>query len=233
MEKVLIIIPAYNEEKNIKKTIESLKKINVDYVVINDGSLDNTLEVLNKMNANYINLPFNMGIGCAVQTGYKYAFLKNYDIAIQYDGDGQHNSSYIKNLVKKINEGHDMVIGSRYMEKKGFQSSFMRRIGIRWIKFITKILIGRTTTDPTSGFRACNRKVIEFFAENYPYDYPESETYVIASLLGFDIVDIPVLMNERKEGKSSISGLKSVYFMIKVTISLIFDRIIYGRRKSK
>jgi len=231
MEKVLIIIPAYNEEKNIKKTIDSLKKLDVDYVVINDGSSDNTLSVLKKMDANYINLPFNMGIGCAVQTGYKYAYLNDYDIAIQYDGDGQHNSNYIKDLVNKINEGHDMVIGSRYLEKKGFQSSFMRRVGIKWIKIINKILIGKTTTDPTSGFRACNKKVIKFFAENYPYDYPESETYVITSLIGFDIVDIPVVMNERKEGKSSISGIKSAYFMIKVTISLIFNRVIYGRRK--
>lgn len=231
MKKVLIIIPAYNEEKNIKKTINSLKEMNLDYVVINDGSSDGTLNILKKINANYINLPFNMGIGCAVQTGYKYAYLNNYDIAIQYDGDGQHNSSYINDLINKLNEGHDIVIGSRYLEKKGFQSSLMRRIGIRWIRLITKILIGKTTTDPTSGFRACNKKVIEFFAENYPYDYPESETYIIASLLGFDIVDVPVIMNERKEGKSSISGIKSVYFMIKVTISLIFDRIIYGRSK--
>lgn len=231
MKKVLIIIPAYNEEKNIKNTINSLKKLDVDYVVINDGSSDNTLSVLKEMNANYIKLPFNMGIGCAVQTGYKYAYIKGYDIAIQYDGDGQHNSSYIKDLVNKINEGHDIVIGSRYLEKKGFQSSFMRRVGIKWIKILTKLLTGKTLTDPTSGFRACNKKIIKYFAENYPYDYPESETNVIASLLGYDIVDIPVVMNERKEGKSSISGFKSAYFMIKVTVSLIFDKIIYGRRK--
>lgn len=229
--KVLIIIPAYNEEKNIKKTINSLNDLNVDYIVINDGSSDNTLNILNEINANYINLPFNMGIGCAVQTGYKYAKLKNYDIAIQYDGDGQHNSKYIPKLINKINSGYDMVIGSRYLEKKGFQSSFMRRIGIKWMRMIIKILNGNTTSDPTSGFRACNKKLIDYFANNYPYDYPEPETYLISSLLGYKIADIPVVMNERSEGKSSIRSLKSIYFMIKVTISLIFDRIIYGRSK--
>lgn len=134
----------------------------MDYVVINDGSIDDTLKVLIDNEINYINLPTNMGIGCAVQTGYIYAEKRGYDIAVQFDGDGQHNACYIKTLIDKIADGNDLVIGSRYIEKQGFQSSCLRRLGIKWISFVTKILIGKSSTDATSGFRACNKKVISF-----------------------------------------------------------------------
>lgn len=230
MEKILVIIPAYNEEDNIKKTVNSLKKsdLKLDYIIINDGSTDNTLSILEENKFNYINLPINMGIGCAVQTGYKYALKYNYDIAIQFDGDGQHDASYIKDLVDKINDGYDLVIGSRYINKKGFQSTILRRIGIKWIEFITKLLMSNSSTDSTSGFRACSKKLIKFFANNYPMDYPESETYIMAKSNGFTSIDVPVIMHNRDGGKSSINSFKTVYFMIKVTISLIFAKIIWG-----
>lgn len=235
MKKILVIIPAYNEGKNILKTVKDLKKskIDLDYVVINDGSIDDTLKVLIDNEINYINLPTNMGIGCAVQTGYIYAEKRGYDIAVQFDGDGQHNACYIKTLIDKIADGNDLVIGSRYIEKQGFQSSCLRRLGIKWISFVTKILIGKSSTDATSGFRACNKKVISFFAKNYPMDFPESETYLIAYLNHFKIADVPVVMNERTSGKSSIHSLKSIYFMIKVTISLIFARIMWGGKNNE
>lgn len=227
--KVLVIIPAYNEAENIEKTVKTLIKntSKVDYIIVNDGSTDNTALVCKKNKFNFVSLPINMGIGCAVQVGYKYARNNEYDIAIQYDGDGQHNPVYIKDLVNKLNDGYDMVIGSRFIDKKGFQSSFMRRIGIRWISIVIKILIRKNASDPTSGFRACNKKLIDFFADNYPSDYPEPETYVNASIHGFKITDIPVVMNERENGKSSINFFKSIYYMIKVTIALFFCLLAY------
>ena len=228
-QKVLIIIPAYNEAKNIEKTVQTLTSTNpnVDYIIINDGSTDNTFDICRKNKFNVLNLPINMGIGCAVQTGYKYALNNGYDVAIQYDGDGQHNPIYIEKLLKTLNEGYDMVIGSRFIDKKGFQSSFMRRICIKWISFVIKILIRKKSSDPTSGFRACNRNLIEFFANNYPSDYPEPETFVSSSLHGFKIIDVPVIMKERENGKSSISFFKSIYYMIKVTLALFFCLLAY------
>ncbi len=235
MDKILVIIPAYNEEKNILKTIENLKKskLKLDYVIINDGSSDNTLHILKENKLNYVNLPTNMGIGCAVQTGYIYAEKNKYNIAIQFDGDGQHNAKYIEKLVNKIENGYDLVIGSRYITKEGFQSSRLRRLGIKWIAIVTKILIGKSSTDATSGFRACNKKLISFFAKNYPMDFPESETYLISVLNNFKVIDIPVIMNERECGKSSIYSFKTIYFMVKVTISLIFSRIMWGGKNNE
>ena len=222
--KVLMIIPAYNEEKSILKTVENLKvkNSNVDYVIINDGSSDRTKKICEDNNLNYIDLANNLGIGGAVQTGYMYAFQNNYDIAIQFDGDGQHDAKYIDDLVDAISNGNDMVIGSRFIEKtNGFKSSFMRKQGIQVLSTLIKICTGKKITDPTSGFRAANRKVIEYFMREYPVDYPEPDTIVKLLKRGYKVKEIPVLMKERKNGKSSITPLKSVYYMIKVCLSII------------
>ncbi len=222
--KVLMIIPAYNEEKSILKTIENLKSVNssVDYVIINDGSSDRTKKICEDNNLNYIDLINNLGIGGAVQTGYMYAFQNNYDIAIQFDGDGQHDAKYISDLIDAISKGNDMVIGSRFIEKtEGFKSSFMRRQGIQVLSTLIKICTGKKITDPTSGFRAANRKVIEYFMREYPVDYPEPDTIVKLLKRGYKVKEIPVLMKERKNGKSSITPLKSIYYMIKVCLSII------------
>jgi glycosyltransferase involved in cell wall biosynthesis len=220
--KVLIIIPAYNEEKNILATVSKLKGI--DYVVINDGSLDNTKEVCIKNNINYIDLPFNLGIGGAVQTGYKYAYYNNYDIAIQYDGDGQHDPKYIDKLVKEIEKGNDIVIGSRFVEELSkFKSTFMRRVGIKFLSWLIYATTGRKVYDPTSGFRACNKKIIELFAYDYPIDYPEPDTIVSVIKKGYKYSEVSVEMNERKHGKSSISAFKSLYYMIKVSSAIIIS----------
>lgn len=229
--KTLIIIPAYNEEKNIKNTVEKIKELNnldIDYVVINDGSKDTTLDILKENNFKYVDLPSNLGIGGAVQTGYKYAFKENYDVAIQFDGDGQHNAEFIPEMIKCIENGQDFVIGSRFLEKKGkFKSTKIRRIGIKFLGCLIKICTGRKITDPTSGFRACNRDIIKIFNNEYPSDYPEPDTIVrLIKMNRFNIKEIPVIMNEREGGKSSINALKSIYYMIKVSLSIIISSFI-------
>ena len=165
--RVLVIIPAYNEEKSILSTVKSLKDAKVkghtlDYVVINDGSKDNTKQVCLDNHLNFINLPINLGIGGAVQTGYKYAYYNNYDIAIQFDGDGQHDAAYISSLINEIEHGNDIVIGSRFISKLSeFRSTGIRRIGINFLSFLIKLCTGKRIYDPTSGFRACNTKIIK------------------------------------------------------------------------
>ena len=222
--KKLLIIPAYNEEKNIENTIKKLLALNnpdIDYIIINDGSTDNTLAILDNNNFNYLTLPINLGIGGAVQTGYKYALYNNYDIAIQFDGDGQHNVEYISQLIQQVEAGNDLVIGSRFLDNlTGFKSTKTRRIGIKLLSNLIKLCTGKKITDPTSGFRACNRKIIELFSMNYPYDYPEPDTIVKVIKKGFNVKEIPVIMNEREQGKSSINMLKSVYYMVKVSSSI-------------
>lgn len=220
--KTLIIIPAYNEEECIKQTVSNLLETapNVDYVIINDCSKDRTLEICNENNFNVISLPVNLGIGGAVQTGYKYAKERGYDIAIQMDADGQHNPIYITKLVEEIEKGKDLVIASRFLEKEGFQSTFLRRIGIGFYSKIIKMLTGVTITDTTSGFRAVNKKVIEFFANNYPVDYPEPETNAILAKNKYKICEIPVKMEARNGGVSSITPSNSIYYAIKVGLAV-------------
>ncbi len=227
--KVLIIIPAYNEEKNIKNVVSKIINLNnpdINYIVINDGSTDKTLQVLIDNNYNFINLPTNLGIGGAVQTGYKYALYNNYDIAIQFDGDGQHNAEYIDNLIKEVENGNDLVIGSRFIVKSnGFKSTKFRRFGSKILSNLIKLCTSKKITDPTSGFRACNKRVISLFSDDYPSDYPEPDTIVKIIKKNLKVTEIPVIMNERKEGKSSINIIKSMYYMIKVCLSIIIASI--------
>lgn len=236
--KVLIIIPAYNEELNIENTVNKLIKYSkkssntIDYVIINDGSTDNTLKVCRKNNYNVIPLINNLGIGGAVQTGYKYAKINNYDVAIQFDGDGQHDEHYIDNLVEEIGKGNDFVIGSRFVGNLSkFKSSSTRRLGIRILSFLIKLCTGVKIYDPTSGFRAANKEVINLFAENYPLEYPEPESSVSLIRKGYKIKEIPVEMNEREFGTSSIKPLKSVYYMFSVSIAIITTSIWKEGRK--
>lgn len=224
MKKILMIIPAYNEEKNILDTVNMInnyKDLKLDYVVINDGSIDNTLNVLKNNNIDYINLSNNLGIGAAVQTGYKYAHLNDYDIAIQFDGDGQHDINYVYKLVKEIEKGSDLVIGSRFSDQKSdFLSTRSRRLGIKIISFFIKLFSKKKILDVTSGYRASNKKVIEYFSKHYPFDYPEPITNLELLKKGYKISEVAVNMRERKYGKSSINLKKSIGYMINVVISL-------------
>lgn len=169
-----------------------------------------------------MDLPQNLGIGGAVQAGHKYAQRFGYDIDIQVDGDGQHDPSYVPELVKLIEGGASLAIGSRFLvETDGFQSTFMRRVGIRWLSFLLELLTGKVVTDPTSGFRACNKDAIDLFCKSYPDDYPEPESIALAMKLGLPVMEAPVKMNERQGGRSSIGGFSSVYYMIKVTLAIV------------
>lgn len=233
MMKVLVIIPAYNEEKNILQVVKNFKENcpEYDYVVINDCSTDMTRDILCDNNLNFLDLPVNLGIGGAVQTGYLYALRYGYDIAIQMDGDGQHNPEYICKIIEPIIKGDaDSVIGSRFINNEGFQSSFVRRLGINFLSGLIKITCGVKVLDVTSGFRAVNQKCIEIFANEYAQDYPEPEAIISSSLKGIKIKEIPVVMNERTGGSSSISGFKSLYYMIKVSMAIIITRFTTVRR---
>lgn len=226
--KKLIIIPAYNEEANIEKTVEAILRDSsgFDYVIINDCSTDNTRRICEEKGYNIVNLPINLGIGGAVQTGYKYAVRNGYDMAVQVDGDGQHDPKFLEEMAEYLEQhGLDMVIGSRFIEKQGFQSSGLRRVGIRFFTGLIKVLTGTTITDPTSGLRMVGKKVLQIFAEDYPKDYPEPESVVAILRRGMKVEEIPVVMREREGGVSSISMKKSVYYMIKVSLAIIIERI--------
>lgn len=227
-DKNLIIIPAYNEEKSIKDVVNKIYEntTDCDVVVVNDGSKDNTYIEAKKTKAIVIDLPNNLGIGGAVQTGYLYAYKNNYDIAIQVDADGQHDSKYINEMVEVLKGGQaDMVIGSRFVEKTSYKQTFFRMLGINITSGIIKVLTGKKIYDTTSGFRAINRDIIEDFANNYPYDYPEPCTNMEMILKGKEVVEIPVEMKQRETGVSSISPLKSVKYMLKVILSLFLMKI--------
>lgn len=226
--KKLIIIPAYNESENILNTVKVIQEDapDFDYVVINDCSKDNTLQLLEDNHINHVNLPVNLGIGGAVQTGYKYALENNYDVAVQVDGDGQHDPKYLKVLVDALEKNDaDMVIGSRFINNEGFQSTFMRRVGIVYFTKLIHLLTGKTITDPTSGFRMCNRRVIELFSKDYPRDYPEPESIVALLKRNMDVMEVPVQMKERQGGVSSINASKSVYYMIKVSLAILIENL--------
>lgn len=226
--KKLIIIPAYNEQANIEKTIKSIreKAQDFDYIIINDCSVDKTRKICEENHFNVINLPINLGIGGAVQTGYRYAYEQGYDVAVQVDGDGQHDPEFLQIMADYLLEHQlDMVIGSRFIEKKGFQSSSMRRVGIRFFSWLIKLLTGKRITDPTSGLRMIGRNVMEVFSRDYPRDYPEPESVVAVLKRNMKVEEIPVIMHERSGGVSSISLKKSVYYMIKVTLAILIEKI--------
>lgn len=234
--KCLIIIPAYNEQSNIEHVINEIheKCGDVDYLVVDDCSSDQTRKKLDAMHASYISVPVNLGIGGAVQAGYRYASKNDYDIAIQVDGDGQHDVAYINEMRQVIeNKEADIVIGSRFIEKEGFQSSGARRAGISILSIWIYLLCWKRIKDVTSGYRAVNKQFIEIYAGNYPDDYPEPEAIVTAVLYGGKIKEIPVIMRERISGESSINLKKSIYYMIKVTLAIFICRISLGFRRGK
>lgn len=242
--KVLLIIPSYNEEENVLQNYQRIveynkkHKTNYDAIVINDGSSDKTEEICIRESIPYISLVHNLGIGGAVQTGYKYALYHDYDIAIQFDGDGQHDVNYVEKICKPIiNQEANMVIGSRYLDKEEseFQSTFMRRLGSNIISIFIKIFCGKKITDPTSGFRSADKKVIKEFANNYPTEYPEPESEVSLLVNGYTIIEKSVGMHEREGGVSSITKnfWKPVDYMMKVVLAIIIDSISFRKKGGK
>ena len=229
--RVLLVIPSYNEEENVLDNYQRIidynkkNKTNYEAIIINDGSSDKTEEICIKNHIPYITLIHNLGIGGAVQTGYKYALEHDYDIAVQFDGDGQHDISYVKDIIEPIiKENADMVIGSRFIDKSvsEFKSSRSRRMGINLISFFIKLVTGKKIYDTTSGFRAINKKLINYFAEDYPVEYPEPVSSTKVLKKKYKIEEVPVSMNERTGGVSSLGKLwKQAYYMFNVILSII------------
>lgn len=229
--KSLVIIPALNEERSIGKVIEEVRRQlpQADVLVVNDGSTDETGNISKGMGALVLEHTYNMGIGATMQTGFLYALNNNYDMAFQIDGDGQHNPEFLPSLMKPILEGRsNLVIGSRYLSPGGFKSTPLRKLGIRFFTFLLWIFTRKRVTDPTSGFRAMDRKVIELFSADYPSDYPEVEALISAHKKGFIFQEVPVMMKHRQGGTSSIGALSALYYMVKVTFSIsigLFRRV--------
>lgn len=238
MKKILLIIPAYNEEKSILNVVNKIynynKEINTKYdvVVINDGSSDNTEKILCENNINHIKLISNLGIGGAVQTGYKYALENDYDIAVQFDGDGQHDIRYVRDIIKPIIDNDaNMVIGSRFIDKSTskFKSSKARQMGIKMISFFIKLVTSKKIYDTTSGFRAVDKELIKKFSNSYPVEYPEPVSTTEILKKGYKVEEVAVSMNERETGISSIRMWKNCYYMINVILYIL----VIGIRRYK
>ena len=226
--KVLIIIPAYNEARSLPTLIANLTSRcpQYDVVVINDGSTDDTVRVVSESRARLVTLPCNLGIGGAMQTGFQMARDEGYDVAVQVDGDGQHPPDQVQLLVKAVlQSGCDLAIGSRFLAKDGFQSTIGRRLGIRFFSRWLSVLCHTRITDATSGFRAFSRRAIRLLSRNYAEDYPEAEAILVLHRAALRICEVPVQMSARSEGRSSIGGLSSVVYMLKVSLSILMCSI--------
>jgi len=226
--RALVIVPCYNEQETIASLYREIReKTKYDVIIVNDCSTDDSRAVLLQEGIPFLDLPLNLGIGGAVQTGYRYALCKGYDITVQVDGDGQHDPGQIDLLIAPIEqEKADLVIGSRYIGKAGYQSSVMRRVGIRIFKILIYSLSGKVITDATSGFRAANRKTMQLFDTHYASDYPEPESNMLALKNKLKVCEIPVTMRERQGGKSSIKALQPIYYMLKVSLGIIISSTI-------
>ena len=219
------IVPAFNEEHTVPTVIDEIRAFDagLDIVVIDDGSSDRTAEVAAGKGAHVLRLPFNLGIGGAVQTGFRYAYENGFDLAVRVDGDGQHDPAQLGKVVEPVLRGEaDIVVGSRFAGEggDGYRSSRSRRIGIRILATVVSWIVGQRVTDPTSGFQALNRRGVTLFARDYPHDYPEVEATVMVFRHQLRLAEVPVAMRERARGKSSISALGSIYYMAKVLLAL-------------
>jgi glycosyltransferase involved in cell wall biosynthesis len=225
--KILIVIPAFNEQNNIQKVIWDIRESGPEYdiLVINDCSLDGTSANARKAEGvKVVDLPYNLGIGGAVQTGFKYALAHGYDYMVQVDGDGQHMPKEVSKLLQAmVDNGSDMVIGSRFLDIKSFQTTWSRRLGIKIFYYLFRLLIQTKVTDSTSGFRMYNRKSIQLLSKYYPDDYPEPDAIILLNKHGLKISEIGVEMREREHGASSITPIKSPYYMVKVILSIFFS----------
>lgn len=224
MKKAIIIIPAYNEEKNIAGVINGIKNVilDVDILVVNDGGKDRTEEIARELGARVISLPYNMGYGAALQTGFKYALKKGYEYAVQIDADGQHDPKDIPKLLDVVLSGKaDVVIGSRFLNGGKYKAPAVRRLGMLFFARLTSLIIGEKITDPTSGYQAINKNGLQFYAgDYYPVDFPDADVIIMLHRAGLKIKEIPVIMYPSVQGKSMHSGLKPVYYIFKMFLSI-------------
>jgi len=219
----IAIVPAYNEERNVARVIDELRAFDpgLDVVVVSDGSRDRTAEVAAERGAHVVELPFNLGIGGAVQTGFKYAHEHGYELVVRCDGDGQHIPAELPKVLEPVLAGEaDIVVGSRFAGGDGYRSSATRRVGIRLLALVVSAIAKQRVTDTTSGFQALNRKALDLFAADYPHDYPEVEGMVMLIRHRLRLREVPVSMREREHGQSSITALRSIYYMAKVLVAL-------------
>jgi glycosyltransferase involved in cell wall biosynthesis len=225
---MLVIIPAYNEEASLARVIANIQAAvpRADVVVINDGSHDQTAAVAEEAGAYVVTLPYNLGIGAAVQTGFLFARDGNYDYAVQVDGDGQHDPQEMGEILKPVLSGEaDVVAGARYIEDRGYVTPWLRRVGIIILATLISLIVKRRVTDPTSGFRASNRRAILYCASSYPADYPEPESVVEFARAGLCMKEVPVTMNPRYGGQSSITPIRSMNYMVKVVVAIMINLI--------
>lgn len=219
----IAIVPAYNEEQNIGRVVDELRAfdLQLDVVVVSDGSVDRTAEVAAEHGAHVVQLPFNLGIGGAVQTGFQYAHANGYELVVRCDGDGQHDPAELPKVLAPVLAGDaDIAVGSRFAGGSGYRSSATRRVGIRLLALIVSAIAHQRVTDTTSGFQALNRKALDLFAADYPHDYPEVEGMVMTIKHRLRLTEVPVAMREREHGQSSITALRSIYYMAKVFVAL-------------
>jgi glycosyltransferase involved in cell wall biosynthesis len=222
--KRVAVVPAFNEEASIGSVIDEIRAADpeMEIVVVDDGSRDSTADAAAAKGARVLRLPFNVGIGGAVQTGYRYAHEQGFELALRVDGDGQHDPGQLGVLAGPVVAGHaDIAVGSRFIAGKGFRSSLSRRQAIRILAWTVTLLVGGRVTDPTSGFQVTNRRAIGLFAAYYPHDYPEVEATVLAAKAGLRRAEVPVVMRERSAGRSSIGSVRSVYYMVKVMLAVL------------
>ncbi|MCL5023594.1 MAG: glycosyltransferase family 2 protein [Nitrospirae bacterium] len=224
--KILVVVPAYNEEGCIRGVLEDLREHFPagDLVVINDGSRDGTSAASKSLGAKVIDLPYNLGIGGAMQTGFLYALSEGYDAVVQFDGDGQHSAEEIPKIFRPFEQGKaDLVVGSRFLSDSGFTSSIQRRLGSKILSFVVSTLVGKRLTDTTSGFRVYGGRAIDFFSSVYPEDYPEVEALILAHKKGLKIEEVAARMAPRVAGKSSITVPRAIYYMVKVLLAIFVD----------
>jgi glycosyltransferase involved in cell wall biosynthesis len=228
-ERCLAIVPAYNEQASVATVVRALREHapEFDVVVVDDGSTDATSGLAERAGATVLRLPFNLGIGGAMQAGYRYALEKDYDFAVQVDGDGQHDAAQIERLAEVFRADHDVdfVYGSRFADASGYEAPWGRRVGIKIFAWLLSLIMRRRVTDPTSGFRLANTRAIALFARDYPHDYPEVEAILMTHFHRLKIAEVPVRMNVRTTGRSSITSLRSGYYMIKVLLAVLIGLV--------
>lgn len=227
LDKTIAVVPAYNEQESIGLLIDEMEKVvpGLEILVVSDGSVDRTVEVAREAGAKVLDLPCNLGVGGAVQAGYRFAYEQGYEYAIRCDGDGQHPPSEIPNLVEGMKRFNvDLIIGSRYLSDKVYKNTLVRKCGIKCLAWFLSLICKRTVTDPTSGFQMLSRPLLYLFSKCYPHDYPEPEALALMRRQGYDYAEVPAAFRERMAGQSTIRSWGTLYYVIKVFIALVIDR---------
>jgi len=233
-DSLLIIVPAYNEQATLTGVIREVKQVlpDVSVVVIDDGSADATATLARDAGARVLSLPYHLGLGGAVQAGYKLAYELGYQYVIRIDGDGQHDARDIPKLFETLRtSGCQMVIGSRFLDGDAHHTSFMRKTGVRFFRAVLRPILGKSVRDPTSGFVGVNREALQVFSKSFPLEYPEIEALVVLQRRAFRFVETPVRVRPRMGGRSSITAVKSVYYIVHVLLGVLVNILKFERRR--